>query len=105
MTRLLNTTTTDPAKIEAETKRIDAISWELHNRKATDMKTETIARGIEVIQDEQNNVYVNLNGHVLNFPWSFEDAAQWLAEVHAKGRQCLYGSDPLYYVNNYCMKG
>ena len=33
MTRLLNTTTTDPAKIEAETKRIDAISWELHNRK------------------------------------------------------------------------
>ena len=69
------------------------------------MKTETIARGIEVIQDEQSNVYLNLNGYVHNFPGSFERATQLLAEVHSEGRQCLYGSDPFYYVNQYCMKG
>ena len=69
------------------------------------MRTETIARGIEVIEDENKNVYLNLNGFVHNYPGAFDLATQLLAEVHANGHQSSYGSDPLYYVNTYCMKG
>jgi len=70
------------------------------------MNLETIASGIEVIKSEAGDVYVNLNGTILNLNTTdFEGTTQNVAEAHADAKQCSYGQDPLYYVNQYCMKG
>ena len=61
-------------------------------------KTERIAQGIEVIQQENGHVFINLNGHVQFFAQGFDYAVQMLAETHATGRQWNYFSDPLKYV-------
>ena len=61
------------------------------------MTIERIAAGVEVIND--NGVtYYNLNGVTMRSTTSYETTVQILAEQHAKGYHCLYGSDPLKYV-------
>jgi hypothetical protein len=61
-------------------------------------RTELIASGVEVIEATNGVVYVNLNGSVLSVPDGFDSTVEALAGVHAWGRPCLYGSDPLKYV-------